>query len=298
MDTALPRRILTHAALALLCALAALPILATILTSFKSQADITHTPPVLLPCDGLDLTTCRWSTEGYQRVLALRPRPGALFGHTVTGRLLRLYLPNTLHYATASALLSLTLAALCAYALSRYRFRGRQALFAAILAVTGLPILTNLLALYQAETWMPFLDDRAFLILTYTGIYLPIAIWILKAFFDTVPIELEESALTEGCTPLAALLHVILPLAAPGLTAVFLMTFIGVWNEFIAGYLLITRNEQRPLMFGLYDFLSQNIINLQVIAAACILMALPVVALFLLVRRAFFQAMLDGALKG
>ncbi len=84
----------------------------------------------------------------------------------------------------------------------------------------------------------------------------------------------------------------------PGMMAVFLLTFVNVWNEFIAGYLLISKNEHKTAMFGLYDFLGQNIINLQVIAAACILIALPIVILFLFTRRIFFKAMVEGAVKG
>ena len=80
--------------------------------------------------------------------------------------------------------------------------------------------------------------------------------------------------------------------------AVFLLTFVNVWNEFIAGYLLVAKNEYKPAMFGLYEFLGQNIINLQVIAAACILIALPIVILFIFARRSFFSAMVEGAIKG
>ena len=89
-----------------------------------------------------------------------------------------------------------------------------------------------------------------------------------------------------------------MPLAMPGLVAVFLLTFVNVWNEFIAGYLLILKNDYKTAMFGLYDFLGQNIINLQVIAAACILIALPIVILFLFARRSFLEAMIEGAVKG
>jgi len=88
------------------------------------------------------------------------------------------------------------------------------------------------------------------------------------------------------------------PLAMPGLLAAFLLCFVNVWNEFIAGYLLITKRELRTVMFGMYDFLSQNIINYQVVAAACVLIAAPVVILFLVTRRTFFQAMTEGAVKG
>ena len=94
-------------------------------------------------------------------------------------------------------------------------------------------------------------------------------------------------------------MRVVMPLMTPGLTAIFLLTFVGVWNEFIAGYLLITKNNLKPAMFGMYDFLGQNIINAQVVAAACIIIALPMVIIFLFARRSFFErAMVEGAIKG
>jgi ABC-type glycerol-3-phosphate transport system permease component len=297
---------LAGAALWMVCLIAVIPIAATVLVSFKKQADIERIPPLLLPCDtptsSFAWSACRWAVEGYARVFALRPDPNALLGFAVTGKMFLVYLPNTLLYAASAALLVVLLASLAGFAFSRYQFHGRHALLAAILAVTGVPLLTNLLGLYQTEIvlrkTLPFYDDRVFLVIAYLGFFLPISVWILKAFFDAIPRELEESAYLEGCTPLGALLRVVLPLSAPGLAAGFLMTFVGVWNEFITAYLLLSRNGDKTALFGLYDFLSQNIINLQVIAAACILIALPVVVLFLFARRSFFAAMLDGAVKG
>ena len=93
-------------------------------------------------------------------------------------------------------------------------------------------------------------------------------------------------------------MRIVMPLMTPGLTAIFLLTFVGVWNEFIAGYLLITKNSLKPAMFGMYDFLGQNIVNAQVVAAACIIIALPMVVIFLFARRSFFSAMVEGAIKG
>jgi ABC-type maltose transport system permease subunit len=207
-------------------------------------------------------------------------------------------------YATASSLIVVVLAGMSGYAFSRYRFRGHTALMTAILAITGVPLLTNLLALYQMgvtlrkSAWLPFFDDRIFLIVVYVGFFLPLSVWIAKGFFDAIPRELEEAALIDGCSPLGALFRITMPLALPGLMAVFLLTFVNVWNEFIAGYLLIVNNDLKPAMFGMYEFLGQNIINLQVIAAACILIALPMVVLFLFARRSFLEAMVEGAVKG
>jgi multiple sugar transport system permease protein len=300
-------RWLIHGALTLICCIVLLPIFTTVLVSLKQEQDVLRKPPVLLPCDTptrtFDPTACRWAVEGYERVLAPKPAQSWPFNFRLTGNLLRIYIPNTLLYATLSALLVVTFAGMAGYAVSRYRFWGRDFFMVSILAITGIPLLTNLLALYEMgvdlrKAGLPFYSDRFFIVLVYIGFYLPLSVWIAKGFFDAIPRDLEEAAFIDGCTPLQALWHILMPLALPGLLSIFLLTFVNVWNEFLAGYLLIAKNDLKPAIFGLYDFLSQNIINFQVVAAACIVIALPVVILFLFTRRIFFQAMIEGAVKG
>jgi multiple sugar transport system permease protein len=298
---------LINAALSLICLFMLLPVATTVLISFKREQDVVRKPPQIFPCDTptsrFDPSACRWAVEGYERVLAPKPTNGWPLGFTLTGNLLRTYIPNTLLYASSASLLVVLFAGMAGYAVSRYHFRGRDALMTSILAITGIPLLTNLLALYQIgvdlrKAQLPFYDDRFFIVLVYVGFYLPLSVWVARSFFDAIPRELEEAAFIDGCTPLGALRRIIMPLALPGLMSIFLLTFVNVWNEFIAGYLLIAKNEFKPAMFGLYDFLSQNIINFQVISAACVFIALPVVILFLFTRRIFFQAMIEGAVKG
>jgi len=298
---------LLHAALATICLFALIPVATTVLISFKGERDILRKPPNILPCDSatqpFDPSACRWSTEGYQRVLAPRPASEGLLPIRLTGNLVSVYLPNSLAYAGTTALLVMLLASMSGYAFSRYRFRGRQTLLVAILAITGVPLLTNLLALYQMgvtlrKAEIPLYDDRFFLVVVYTGFFLPLSVWIAKGFFDAIPRDLEEAAFIDGCTAVGALWYILMPMSLPGLLSIFLLTFVSVWNEFLAGYLLLAKNELKPAIFGLYDFLSQNIINFQVVAAACIVIALPVVVLFLFTRRIFFQAMIEGAVKG
>jgi multiple sugar transport system permease protein len=293
-------------ALILVCIFAVFPIITTITISFKQQADITRKPPIFFPCDtpekSFEWSACRWATEGYQRVFAPKPDENALLGFTLTGNLVKTYIPNTMMYAFSSAFGVMLLASLSGFAFSRYRFRGHNALMTAIYAVTGIPLITNMLALYQMSIFfrknLPFFDDRLFLIFVYLGFYLPISVWITKGFFDAIPRELEESALIEGCSPLGAMFRITMPLATPGLISIFLLAFVNVWNEFIVAYLLVTKNEFKPAMFGLYDFLSQNIVNLQVLAAACLIIASPIVVLFIFTRKTFFRAMVEGAVKG
>lgn len=307
-----PRRplretLLLNTVLIVICIAAMFPVAVAMIISFKQEGDVLRRPPVLLPCDTpeqqFDPTACRWAVQGYQRVLAPEESGRWPWGFTLTGNMIRTYIPNTLLYATVSSLLVVVLSGMSGYAFSRYRFRGHGFLMTSILAITGVPLLTNLLALYQMSVDLrkaniPFYDDRFFIVMVYIGFFLPLSVWIAKGFFDAIPRDLEEAALIDGCSPVGALARVIMPLSLPGLMAIFLLTFVNVWNEFIAGYLLIIRNDLKPAMFGLYDFLSQNIINFQVIAAACILIALPMVVLFLFTRNIFFRAMVEGAVKG
>jgi ABC-type glycerol-3-phosphate transport system permease component len=299
--------LLTNIALIIIIFAVLVPIGTTLLISFKREEDVTRKPPIIFPCDTptskFDLRACRWSIEGYERVILPMPAPEALLGFALMGRMLSTYLPNTVLYAVCTALIVMVLASMSGYAFSRYRFRGHDALMIAIIAITGVPLLTNLLALYQMGASIRnlaegFYNDRVYIVFVYMGFYLPMSVWIAKGFFDAIPRELEEAALIDGCSAIGGLARIIMPLATPGLTAIFLLTFVGVWNEFIAGYLLITKNELKPVMFGMYDFLGQNIINAQVVAAACIVIALPMVLVFLVARQSFFKAMVEGAVKG
>ena len=299
--------LLTNLALIIIIFVALVPVATTVLISFKREEDVTRRPPVIFPCDTptskFDLRACRWSIEGYERVVLPMPAPDALLGFALMGRMLSTYLPNTVLYAVITASIVMLLAGLSGYAFSRYHFRGHDALMIAILAITGVPLLTNLLALYQMSVSVrgasgPLYNERVYIIIVYMGFFLPLSVWIAKGFFDAIPRELEEAATIDGCSPLGALIRIIMPLAIPGMTAIFLLTFVNVWNEFIAGYLLITKNELKPVMFGMYDFLGQNIINAQVVAAACIVIALPMVLVFLVARQSFFKAMVEGAVKG
>jgi multiple sugar transport system permease protein len=282
------------------------PIIVTVIISFKLQQDIIRIPPTLLPCDtatqSFNLFACRWTWKGYISSLGLKQLASAILGFKLTGTLVTVYLLNTVLYSTATAVVVVLLAITSGYAFSRFPFRGNRALMTGIIAITGVPLLTNLLALYQMgitirKSGLPY-DDRIFLIIVYVGLFLPLSVWIAKGFFDAIPRDLEDAALIDGCSRLGALFRVIMPLAVPGMVAIFLLTFVNVWNEFLAGYLLVSKDKYKPVMFGLYNFLGENIINLQVIGAACILIALPVIILFLFFRRSFFVAMVEGAVKG
>jgi ABC-type glycerol-3-phosphate transport system permease component len=321
--------IVANIAAIVVCFIMIFPVFSTLVLSFKQQADVIRTPPQLFPCDTptepFNLAACRFFTEGYERIIDLQPNPQALFGVEAQGRIINTYLPNTIFYSVAGALLVTALAGSAGYAFSRYEFRGKRLLLIGILAITGIPLLTNLLALYQIVVDLrkatgPLFDqwvangaltrdaarllrdwqDRLALVFIYVGFFLPLSIWIVKGFFDAIPHELEEAAFIDGASPVQALGSVIVPLALPGLLAAFLLTFVSIWNEFIANYLIVgaSRQNLRSVIVGVYDLTGSNLINYQVLAAACVLVMLPVIAVFLFARRTFFQAMIEGAVKG
>lgn len=278
----------THLILGLFAVVFLFPIVFTLMTSFKSQTEVRTNPPSFFPQV--------WVTDGYQQVFR--------------SNLVKYYIPNSLVNSFSASVLTVLLASLAGYTFSRYRFRGSRVLELSILGLIMIPGLTNLVPWYRIASDLNKLVDPSlvalkwlvnpsrFIIGVYTAVGLPFSIWIIKSFFDTIPLELEEAALIDGCTPLQSLRYVVMPLAAPGLLAAFMLMFVDTWNEFLAALVLLTGNTAKTVTVGLYDFQSQYEIAYHVWTAASIVIMVPVLILFLALRRTFFQAMLQGGIKG
>lgn len=307
--------ITTHSVLGILSILFIFPIVYTLMTSFKSQTEVRTNPLQFIPQE--------WVLDGYRQVLFRKDsRPndtacnliisraamlfGGLPGDLQPSDMLCYNLPNTMVNSLGSSVLTVTIAGLAGYAFSRYKFRGSRALQLVILGLIMIPGLTNLVPIYKlASARLPLvggslLNDYPSLLMigVYTAGGLPFTIWVIKSFFDAIPLEIEEAALIDGCSALQALRFVVMPLAAPGLLAGFLLMFVDTWNEFLAAALLLNGAHSKTATVGLYAFQSSFETNYPVWTAACIIIMLPVVVLFLALRRTFFQAMLQGALKG
>jgi ABC-type glycerol-3-phosphate transport system permease component len=268
--------LITNILLSAICFVVIFPVLYALMTSFKTQGTVLTMPPTFFPP--------QWSLEGYRAVLR--------------SDMFKIYLPNTAFNAIVSSLIIMPVAALAAYSFSRYHFRWSKALQLAILGLMMIPGLTNLVAIYRIGSVLRLLNSHLILITIYTAGGVPFTIWIIKSFFDAIPREMEEAALIDGCSPLMSLRHVVIPLAMPGLVAGFLMNFVSTWNEFLAAVVLLTANSARTATVGLYDFQSQYEIAYHVLTAACIMIMMPVVITFIIARKSFFKAMMDGALKG
>lgn len=265
----------THTTLLIIGLVFIFPVFYTLMTSFKSKGEVLTKPPTIMPST--------FSLEGYETVIN-------------ESGMVRTYLPNTFINSFFSSIIVVPLAGLAAYTFSRYRFRGSRTLEILILSLMMIPRLTNLLPLYQMASDADLLNTHTLMVAVYTAGGLPFSIWIVKAFFDAIPVEMEEAALIDGCTPFGALWRIVVPLALPGLFAAFLLNFVDTWNEFLFAVVLAIGNKTATV--GLYDFQSSFETAYHVWAAAAIIIMIPVLAVFLALRNVFFRAMLDGALRG
>ena len=212
---------------------------------------------------------------------------------------------NTLLVAGSSALLTVMLGALAAYAFSRFRFRGRRLGMMALLLIQMFPPFLAVVAIYLIllNTGEVFsfvgLNTLTGVLLVYLGGAMGVNAWLMKGFFDTIPVELDESARVDGATPAQVFWGVVLPLAAPVLAVVALISFISTINEFLLVGALIQTSDKQTLAVGMRYLVDQKYAEeWGTFAAGVFLAAIPVVALFMFLQRFIVQGLTGGAVKG
>jgi arabinogalactan oligomer/maltooligosaccharide transport system permease protein len=212
---------------------------------------------------------------------------------------------NTMIIAAVTAIFTVLIGALAAYAFSRFRFKGRRMGLLSLLLIQMFPQLLLIVAIYLIvlHTGKVFgvlgLNTLTGLIVVYLGGAMGVNTWLLKGFFDTIPNELDESARVDGATPAQVFWGVVLPLAAPVLAVIALFSFIGVINEFVIASVLLQNNEKFTLALGLRSFIDQQYSeHWGPFAAGVLLAAPPVVLLFLFLQRFIVSGLTGGAVKG
>ena len=206
---------------------------------------------------------------------------------------------NSLVMSLGGAVVTTVVAAMAGYSFARFNFRGRTLLLALFLGVLMLPGLTNLIPLYKIASDLQLRDTYAIMIIIYAAYGVPFGTWVMMGFFKSIPVALEEAAEVDGATPFQAFWRVVLPISAPGLIAVFITNFVYNWNDFLTALVMLFSTAMKTAMVGLFDFQNQltgN--NNELLIAACVLIMLPGIILFILFRNAFLRGMLEGALKG
>ena len=226
------------------------------------------------------------------------------FGYILSSGLVAQPFKNSFILAGSTMVLSVVLSGLAAYPLSRYQFRYKGLLMYGILFVSALPVLafvTPLYAMYVSASnhGIPLIDTFQGVILFLVASSLPFNIWLMKNFLDSVSVELEEAAWVDGASTLGGLFRVVLPLSAPGIAVVGVLSFLGGWANFFVPFILFQNPDNMPAavnLFGLFGAYGQ--VNYGQLTAYAMLYCLPVIALYIAVSRYFVKGVNLGGLKG
>ncbi len=212
------------------------------------------------------------------------------------------YFVNSLVICSCATIASVVLAIIAAFAVSRFSFRGRTVFTTTVLSTQMFPGILFLLPLFlifvniNSATGIQLVGSQAGLIITYLTFTLPFSVWMLVGYFDSIPRELDEAAMVDGCGPLGALWRIVLPAARPGVIAVAIYSFMTSWGEVLFASVMTT-DENRTLAVGLRQYSTQTNIYWNQIMAASLVVSIPVVIGFLLVQRHFVAGVTAGAVK-
>lgn len=272
------RQIGRYVVVAIVVILALFPFYWTIITSLKGGLELNASPPTLYPHE------VTWSN--YQSVLG-------------SGSFFVLDLKNSAIVAIATTALCLIIGSLCAYAIARLKFRGKGGVLATVLAVSMFPVIVLVGPLYVFFTNVHLFNTYAALVIPDLVFTLPLTIWFLTSFFRDLPPDLEEAALVDGDTRLGALWHIILPLTAPGVFTTAILSFIYTWNDFLLG-LTMTSDPQgaQTVTVAITLFGGEHQIPWGDIAAAAVIITIPLVIMVLVFQRRIVSGLTAGAVKG
>lgn len=212
------------------------------------------------------------------------------------------YFMNSLVVSVVATVFSVVVAILAAFAVSRFRFRGRTVFTTTALSSQMFPGILFLLPLFlifvnvNNATGIQLVGSRLGLIITYLTFSLPFSIWMLAGYFDTIPRELDEAAMVDGCGPMGALRRVVLPAARPGIIAVAIYAFITAWGEVLFASVMTT-DANRTLAVGLRQYSTQTNVYWNQIMAAALVVSVPIVVGFLLAQKHFVAGVTAGAVK-
>jgi arabinogalactan oligomer/maltooligosaccharide transport system permease protein len=210
-----------------------------------------------------------------------------------------LWYKNTLIVAFANGLASVCLVSIIAYVFSRFRFFGRKNSIYTFLLLQMFPVLMGMVAIYLLLNTVNLLDTFTGLILIYVFGGLPMNVFLVKGYLDTIPRDLDESAKMDGAGYLTIFFRILIPLARPIIAVVALFTFMAPFFDFLTPRIIIRSPEKFTLALGLYNFINDKFANnFTIFAAGTILIAIPIATVFLLLQRFLISGLADGATKG
>ncbi len=205
---------------------------------------------------------------------------------------------NSVVIVSATVVLSVGLAFLAALAVARFRFRGRTAVLAMLIGIQMVPLSALVIPIFLFYDSLQLTDTLLAVVLTYLAFVLPFMTWTLRGFIVNVPVEMEEQAMTDGCTRTGAFLRIVFPLVAPGLVATSVFAFIQAWNEYLVAYVLLRSGAHQTLTVWLASFTTSHGTDWGGLMAGATLTGLPVVVFFLVLQRYITSGLTAGAVKG
>ena len=271
-----PGRVIVHAFLVLFTFATVYPILQIVTISLRPNDQLYSTSLALVP-QGATLAA-------YRTMLFEKP-------------FLR-WLLNSFVISAAVTVFGVTLASTAAYALSRFQFKGRRAMLSVFLLTQMFPATMTMLPLYVLLRALHLLDQFAGLALAYTATALPFCVMTMRGYYRTIPVELEQAALLDGCSPWQAFTKVTLPLAAPALAITALFSFMAAWSEFMVARIVVSRQEMYTLPLGLESLAGQFQTEWANYAAGSLIVCVPVMVLFVVLNRAIVSGVSLGSVKG
>jgi multiple sugar transport system permease protein len=257
------------------------PLVWILMMSFKTPMDVISVPPKLI---------FKPTGENYLALFGLSK------GGLVSAEAFFSYFKNSLILSVSSVLVSLLLALPAAYALARLRFGAKEPLAFTYLSFRFLPEITIILPLYVIYQRLQLYNTYIGLILVYQLISLPLMIWMMRSYFEEIPMAIEQAARTDGYSWFGAFFRLIFPLAAPGIAATVILAFIFCWNNFIFG-LMLGGHSTQPVTVGLLSFMGTNQVQWGLMAAATMVTIVPEMILALLVQRYMIRGLTFGAVK-
>jgi ABC-type glycerol-3-phosphate transport system permease component len=208
------------------------------------------------------------------------------------------YFLNSITVAGASTLLTIAVAVLAAYGITRFRFRGRESIATVMLFTYMFAPIMIVIPFYIMMRRLGLTNSHLGLVLSYASFSLPFSMWLLRSFFQSIPLELEEAAMIDGATRPQAVARVIVPMALPGVIAVSIFTFIVAWNDYLFARVLIGKDDLKTLPVGIQDLYESTITDWGMVMAAGVLITIPALAFFAAVQRYLVSGWGAGAVKG
>lgn len=244
--------------------------------SLKSNVEIFRAPLQLIPN--------QVQVDAYQRVLTATP--------------VMRYFANSVLYASCGALLTLAFSVFAAYGLSRFSFQAKKPLLAALLVVQLVPGLVRIIPVFVMMSTFGLANDRLGIILLYGATGIAYGAWFIKGFVDAVPKEMDEAAWIDGASKLRTVAQIIMPALLPGLVTLFILQFIGHWNDFAMASVLLRSPDLTPLTVGTFRLIGPDESDFRLLASAALINIVPVILVFSIAQRFLISGAAVGAVKG